>query len=310
MCWVIAGGHAGWAQTEKRVALVIGNSGYQHTRPLPNPRNDAAALGKLLKQKGFAVTLKIDLDYRAMREAVRAFSEAARESEVALVYYGGHGLEVGGQNYLLPTDAKLAREADLEYEVVSLASVLNAVSQARRLRLVILDACRNNPLGERMQLEGGVTRAVTRGLARIEPRRDVLVAFAAKEGTLAQDGSGQHSPYAEALLKHLPTPGIDVRLMFGKVRDQVLDATRHQQEPYTYGSLSGDVVPLLPGRRPRSARRRSGRRRRSSASRRSGGRARRRWPRSASEPRRPGMRRRRKRSRRSSAPSGWPTPRS
>ena len=116
----------------------------------------------------------------------------------------------------------------------------------RRLRVVILDACRNNPLGERMTLRVGLMRSVTRGLARIEPKGDVLVAYAARAGTLALDGAGRHSPFAEALLKHMITPGLDVRLMFGKVRDQVLAATRRQQEPYIYGSLSGDVIPLVP----------------------------------------------------------------
>jgi uncharacterized caspase-like protein len=237
----------GQAQTDKRVALIIGNAAYLHTRALQNPNNDAEALAKLLQEKGFAVTHKSDLDYRAMRDAVRAFGQAARDVDIALVYYGGHGLEVAGQNYLIPIDAKLERESDLEYEVIALSSVLSAVAGAQRLRLVILDACRNNPLGERMQLADGVTRSVTRGLARIEPQRNVLVAYAAKEGTVARDGSGRHSPYAEALLKHMAAPGLDVRLMFGKVRDAVLTATRNEQEPFTYGSLSGEVVPLVPG---------------------------------------------------------------
>ena len=139
------------------------------------------------------------------------------------------------------------RPPSLEYEAVTLASVLNAASAARRLRVVILDACRNNPLGERIALKAGVTRSVARGLARIEPAADVLVAYAAKAGTLAEDGKGRHSPYAEALLEHMATPGLDVRLMFGKVRDSVLVATRQRQEPYTYGSLAGDVVALVPG---------------------------------------------------------------
>lgn len=249
ICAAVAGLGAALAQqTEKRAALVIGNSAYQHTRALPNPGNDAEAVAKLLGEIGFeAVALKLDLDYRALREAVRAFGQAAREADVALVYFAGHGLEVAGENYLVPTDARLERDTDLEYEAVTLASVLNAAAGARRLRVVILDACRNNPLGERIALKAGTTRSVTRGLARIEPTGDVLVAYAAKAGTLAEDGNGRHSPFAEALLKHLPTPGLDVRLVFGKVRDHVLAATRQKQEPYTYGSLPGDVVALVPG---------------------------------------------------------------
>jgi hypothetical protein len=139
-CCTLAGAQDGLAQTDKRVALVIGNSAYQHTRALPNAKSDAEAIAKLLFDNGFVdVTLKTDLGYQAMRGAVRAFSEAAREAEVALLYYGGHGLEVAGENYLVPTDAKLEREAALEYEAVTLASVLKALAAARRLGVVVLD---------------------------------------------------------------------------------------------------------------------------------------------------------------------------
>jgi uncharacterized caspase-like protein len=247
LCAAVIGLQMAPASAEKRVALVIGNSAYQHTRPLPNPKSDAEAIARLLGENGFAdVTLKSDLDYRTMREVVRSFGEAAREADIALVYYGGHGIEVAGENYLVPVDAKLVRDTDLEYEAVTLGSVLSAVGSARRLRLVILDACRNNPLGQSISLGAGATRTVTRGLARIEPKGDMLVAYAARAGTLAQDGKGRHSPYAEALLKHMMTPGLDVRVMFGKVRDQVLLATSREQEPFIYGSLSGEVIPLVP----------------------------------------------------------------
>jgi uncharacterized caspase-like protein len=235
-------------QAENRIALVIGNSAYSHSRALPNPKNDVTAIAKLLRDIGFSdVVLATDLDYQAMRTRVRTFAGAARNADVALIYFAGHGLEVAGTNYLVPTDAKLVRDIDLEYEAVTLDSLLSAASGARRLRVVILDACRNNPLGEKLALSTGLGRSVTRGLARIEPIGDVLVAYAAKAGTLAEDGKGEHSPYAEALLAHMGTPGLDVRLMFGKVRDHVLAATRRRQEPYTYGSLTGEVVALVPG---------------------------------------------------------------
>jgi formylglycine-generating enzyme required for sulfatase activity len=251
---IVAGVHAGLAQSGKRVALVMGNSAYQHTHALPNPRTDAQAIATLLRQAGFdEVTLKTDLDYRALREAVRAFGLTAQDADTALVYYAGHGLEIAGENYLVPTDARLLHRGDLEYEAVTLGSVLSAISWARRLRVVILDACRSNPLGEKIVLDGGLTRSLKRGLARIEPVGDVLVAYAAKAGTLAEDGSGKHSPYADALLKHIATPGLDVRLMFGKVRDHVLMATHRRQEPYTYGSLTGEVVALFPGTQPDTA---------------------------------------------------------
>lgn len=164
--FVAAAAEDGLAQDEKRVALVVGNSAYQYTRALPNPKNDAEAIAALLREKGFAsVELQVDLDYRAMRKAMRVFGEAARQADVALVYYAGHGLEFGAENYLLPIDAKVARDSDLEWQAVTLKSVLGSVANARRLRLVILDACRNNPLGERVQLDSGVMRSVTRGLA-------------------------------------------------------------------------------------------------------------------------------------------------
>lgn len=233
-------------QAERRVALVIGNAQYQHTRLLPNPRNDAEAIAKLLRENGFAdVTLKTDLAYRTMREELRTFAGKAGDADTAVVYYAGHGIEVAGENYLVPTDAKLTRDIDLEYEAITLASVLSAVGDARKLKLVILDACRNNPLGDKIALRAGVTRQASRGLTRIEPKGDVLVAYSAKAGTLALDGKDRHSPYAEALLATLATPGLDIRLVMGRVRDLVLAKTGGVQEPFVYGSLGGANVALV-----------------------------------------------------------------
>ena len=237
------------ASAEKRVALVIGNADYQLTRALPNPKNDAEAVADLLRQIGFAsadVTLKLNLDYRAMREEVRAFAAKVAGAEVAIVYYAGHGIEVAGENYLVPVDAKLAHDRDLEYEAVTLASVLEAVSEARKLKLVILDACRDNPLSHKINLRAGTTRKLARGLERIEPAGDVLVAYAAKAGTVALDGTGKHSPYAEALLKHMPTPGIDVFRLFGRISEAVLEVTNRQQEPWLYGRPGGEAIALVP----------------------------------------------------------------
>ncbi len=235
------------SQAAKRVALVIGNSAYAHTRKLPNPGNDATAIADKLKALGFdRVTLRNDLGYRDMRRTIRTFGSQARSADVAVVYFAGHGLEVGGQNYLVPTDAKLQSDNDLEYEAVTLGSVLREVRSARKLRLVILDSCRNNPLSSTMQLSQGITRSVTRGFSRIEPEGDVLVAYAAKHGTVAADGDATHSPYTAALLKHIPEPGIDIRRMLGKVRDSVRAATSGRQVPHTYGSLGGGHLYLVP----------------------------------------------------------------
>ncbi|MGH6816179.1 MAG: caspase family protein, partial [Hyphomicrobiaceae bacterium] len=243
------------AHAEKRAALVIGNSEYRHTRALPNPKNDAAAIAKLLGDMGFEVTSKTDLDHRGMMDAVRAFGRIAQNTAVALVYFAGHGLELGGENYLIPTDAKLAQHVDLDFEAVKLSLVLNTLGSARKLTLVILDSCRNNPLSDKMALGVGVTRSVSRGLERPpEPKGNVLIAYSAKHGTLALDGDGgPHSPYAEALLVHMAKPGVDVRLMFGRVRDAVVEATRKRpepQEPHIYGSLGGEVFALVPEREP------------------------------------------------------------
>jgi uncharacterized caspase-like protein len=243
----MAGTTAGLAQTEKRIALVIGNSAYRHTGILANPKNDAEAVAKLLKTMGFAdVRLRTDLDYGGMREGIRLFGKSAADAEIALIYFAGHGLEISGENYLVPVDARLAHVRDLEYETVSLASVLSAVESARRLKLVILDACRNNPLGHKIVLRSGPTRGLGRGLGRIEPTGEVLVAYAAKAGTLAEDGAGKHSPYAQALLKHMATPGLDVIRMFGRVKEAVLEATQSAQEPWIYGSPGGEPVALVP----------------------------------------------------------------
>jgi TPR repeat protein/uncharacterized caspase-like protein len=247
--WAAAGLGADAAMAERRVALLIGNGGYQHARVLPNPKNDAEAIAALLRQIGFAaddVILKLDLDYKAMRGEVRTFASKAASADVAVVYYAGHGIEVAGENYLVPVDAKLARDRDLEYEAVTLASVLDSVGEARKLKLVILDACRDNPLSHKIALRSGVTRKVVRGLETIEPQGDVLVAYAAKAGTVALDGAGKHSPFAEALLKHMRTPGVDVFRMFGKVTESVLDATKRQQEPWLYGRASGEAITLVP----------------------------------------------------------------
>jgi hypothetical protein len=246
ICAVLAGPQQ--AEADRRVALVIGNSTYRHTAVLRNPRSDAEAIAKLLGTNGFEeVLLKTDLDYSSLRRAARRFGESAKNSDVALVYYAGHGLEIAGTNYLVPVDAKLARDVDLEYEAVTLESVLSAVSGARRLKLVILDACRNNPLANRMALRAEASRSVKRGLARIEPRGEVLVAYAAKAGTVAADGVSEHSPYTAALLKHLATPGLDVLRMLGRVKEEVV-ATTSDQEPWIYGSPGGDSIALVPAK--------------------------------------------------------------
>ena len=235
-----------WAAN--RVALVIGNSAYKNAAPLANPANDAAIVEETLKKAGFdVVQTRTDLQATEMRRALRDFADVARDSDVALVYYAGHGIELEGTNYLIPTDATLERDTDVYDEAFSLERVLLAIEPARQLRLVILDACRNNPFADKMKRTVG-SRAVSRGLARIEPATsNTLVAFAAKAGSTASDGGSKNSPYASALVKYIGTPGMDLRRVFGFVRDDVMKATGNKQEPYVYGTLGGDDVPLVPG---------------------------------------------------------------
>jgi hypothetical protein len=234
------------AFAEKRVALVIGNSSYEHVTKLPNPANDVTAISLLLKSAGFEVVqTRQNLGNADMRRAVRDFSDVARDADMAVVFYAGHGIEVDGANYLIPVDATLERDIDVEDETVSLERVLQVIDSAKRLRLVILDACRDNPF--RAMRRTMATRSIGRGLARVEPATtDTLIAFAAKAGSVAADGSEIHSPFTSALLKHLATPGLDLRIAFGRVRDEVMKSTGNKQEPFVYGSLGGTTVALLP----------------------------------------------------------------
>ncbi|HRD76349.1 MAG TPA: caspase family protein [Hyphomicrobiaceae bacterium] len=242
---IVASALPAMASAPKKVALIIGNSGYRNAPPLKNPKSDAELLARTLSDVGFDVTHKTDLTYNDLRIAIRDFGPKAAQSEIAIIHFAGHGMELGGENYVLPIDARLRSDVDLEYEAVTLTSLMRATIGARRLRLVILDACRDNPIGDRMSVTTGATRSFKRGLTRVEPAGDQLVAFAARAGSVALDGDGAISPYTSALAKHLLTPGLDVRLVFGRVRDDVLASTKGQQEPFIYGSLRGDVIPLV-----------------------------------------------------------------
>ncbi|GMO12855.1 MULTISPECIES: caspase family protein [unclassified Bradyrhizobium] len=230
-----------------RVALVIANSAYQHAPSLANPVNDGAVMAKTLKEAGFSsVDFRHDLSALDTRRVLREFADATRNADIAVVYYAGHGIEVEGSNYLIPVDAKLERDTDVYDEALSLDRVLVAVEPAKQLRLVILDACRDNPFGKTMK-RTVAARGIGRGLAQVEPTSpNTLIAYSAKAGFTAQDGDGANSPFTVALSKHLTTPGLDVRRAFGFVRDDVLKSTGNKQEPFVYGSLGGEDVPLVP----------------------------------------------------------------
>ncbi|RTM11314.1 MAG: caspase family protein [Bradyrhizobiaceae bacterium] len=238
---------AGPASAGNRVALVLANSAYQHAPPLTNPVNDGAVMAKTLKEAGFdVVDYRHDLSALETRRVLREFADATRTADIAVVYYAGHGIEVEGSNYLIPVDAKLERDTDVYDEALSLDRVLVAVEPAKQLRLVILDACRDNPFGKTMK-RTVAARGIGRGLAQVEPTSpNTLIAYSAKAGFTAQDGDGANSPFTVALSKYLTTPGLDVRRAFGFVRDEVLKSTGNKQEPFVYGSLGGEDVPLVP----------------------------------------------------------------
>jgi uncharacterized caspase-like protein len=237
----------GAALAERRIALVIGNGKYENAGVLANPINDANAIANLLTKAGFdQVDLRLNLGVVEFKRAVREFVDRAANADVAVVYYSGHGLEFGGVNYLIPVDAKLTSVLDVDDEGVSLDRILMAAGRVKKLSLIILDACRENPFHPAAD-NAGVTRGVSMGLAGVgQTGADTLIAFAAKAGSVSYDGDGPNSPFTTALLKYITQPGLDIRLALGKVRDDVLRATDHRQEPYVYGSLGGDNVALVP----------------------------------------------------------------
>ena len=239
----------GAASAEKRVALVIGNAGYESVPRLTNPTNDAAAIGEAFTRLGFTVSRQTDVGFDAMRRALKDFAGIAAGADLAVIYYAGHGMEIGGDNYLVPIDAKLASDVDVPYEAISVNLALGALEGARGTRLLILDACRNNPFLAKIHV-GARSRSIGRGLARVEPGVGTIVAYAAKEGTTAEDGDADHSPFTKALLKHIEEPGIDIQFLFREVRDTVLEDTNGNQEPFTYGSLPGRAVLLSPAKEP------------------------------------------------------------
>ena len=225
------------ARTEKRVALVIGNSDYGGANVLTNPTRDAVAIADLFRRAHFdKVEEHPNLTNQAMHRVLRQFAEIARGADVAVVYYAGHGIQYKNRNYLIPIDAELAIDADIEDETLSLDRILEAIDGATRLRVVILDACRDNPFEKNMRRSAD--RSYTTGLALVETVwSNTVIAFAAKAGKAAEDGLGAaHSPFVTALLDNLSTPGVDIHTIFDDVHDQVMKATGKKQEPYAFYS--------------------------------------------------------------------------
>ncbi|HWY87677.1 MAG TPA: caspase family protein, partial [Gemmataceae bacterium] len=214
---------------------------------LTNPANDAAAVTEMFRKASFdVVESRRDLKNTEMRRALRDFTEKAHDADIAVIYYAGHGIEVDGTNYLIPVDAVLERDTDAYDEAIALDRILQAIEPAKQLRLVILDACRDNPFAKNMK-RTVASRALSRGLAGVEPARpNTLIAFAAKGGSTAADGDSNNSPFTTALLKYLAKPGLELGKAFRLVRDDVMNATGNRQEPFVYGSLGGNDVAMVP----------------------------------------------------------------
>ncbi len=234
---------AGTALAEKRVALVIGNSNYQNVSQLTNPKNDAEAISKSLSRLGFEVITGLDVDRPAFIKKIREFSRAIKGAKVALLFYAGHGLQVGGANYLAPVETQLSDEADLEFETIRLRMIMSQMEREPRINLVFLDACRDNPLARNLARNMGTRSAsVGRGLAPIETGIGTLIAFATQPGNVALDGETKNSPFTESLVKHIETPGVDIAVLLRRVRQEVIGKTKGKQVPWSNSSLTGDVV--------------------------------------------------------------------
>jgi uncharacterized caspase-like protein len=234
------------ADAQNRIALVIGNGAYTNVTQLHNPPNDAADVSQAFQRLGFTVTSVTDATLDGLRRALIDFGRTARDADMAVLFFAGHGMEIMGENWLLPIDAELKNDVDVDTEAVTLRSAMLAVSNAKQLGLVILDACRNSPYFGKMHRPGPAP-ALEPGLAPVEPAENVLVAYAARDGTTASDGAGRNSPFTAALLHHLETPGLEIEFLFRNVRDDVMTATNGEQQPFVYGSLSSEEIYLKEG---------------------------------------------------------------
>jgi len=234
------------AGTERRLALVIGNSDYEHSTPLRNPINDARAMAATLAGLGFDLVEGYDLTRSEMDGVLRRFAREARQSDINIFFYAGHGMSVGGTNYIVPTDAEFLDETALDFEAVPVDFILRQMSLSDAVNLVFLDACRDNPLSRSLSRSMGATRsaAITQGLSEIKIEnagKGVAIAFATSPGEVAFDGDGMNSPFTEALLRHIGTENMDITQVLSKVTGDVYEATDQGQRPWLNTSLTGPV---------------------------------------------------------------------
>lgn len=240
------------AAASRRVALVIGNSAYVNATPLANPANDAADVSAKLKDLGFDVTLGLDLDKHGFDVKLREFSSALESADAAVLFYAGHGLQIAGRNYLIPIDAKLERERDVEFEAVSLDFVLKQMELDRdtKTNIVFLDACRNNPLARNLARSMGTRSAsIGNGLAETFAGVGTFISYSTQPGNVALDGEGRNSPFASALIKRIKDPGKSLTSVMIDVRKDVVSATSGKQVPWDHSALTGDFY-FDPAARP------------------------------------------------------------
>ena len=227
----------------RRVALVIGNGRYQHAAQLPNPPNDAADIALALRKLGFDVVEGRDLGKREMEDKIREFGRKLERADLALLFYAGHGMQVAGRNYLVPVDAKLERAGDLSLDTIEVGQILAQMEAEKRVNLVFLDACRDNPLARSFSRSLGTrSTSVGSGLAAIQSAVGTLIAYATQPENVALDGDGRNSPFTAALLKHMATPSLEISALMKRVRADVIAATHEKQVPWDHSSLVGDVI--------------------------------------------------------------------
>jgi hypothetical protein len=223
----------------RRVALIIGNSAYLHTGKLDNPLNDADDMAATLERLSFKVIKGTDLTKSGMDAIIREFAESMAGAKAGLFFYAGHGLQVGGQNYLVPVDARLTTASALDFETVRLDLVQRLMEREAPTNIVILDACRDNPLARNLARAFGTrSTEVGRGFAPAESGEGTLISFSTQPGNVALDGAGRNSPFAAALLKHISTPGDDLPTILIKVRNDVMAATERKQIPWEHSALT------------------------------------------------------------------------
>jgi len=220
---------------DRRTALVIGNAAYTEA-PLANPVNDATDMAGALQKMGFDVTLLPDADLRRMREALETFRQQLRPGVVGLFYFAGHGLQVKGENYLVPIGARIAREQDVEFETLQVGRILGAMGDAANdINVIILDACRNTPFARSV-------RAFQRGLAVTQAITGSLIAYATAPGSVAADGSGRNGVYTSHLLRNMRMPNVPIEQVFKNVRIGVMQETSAKQTPWETSSLTGSFM--------------------------------------------------------------------